>query len=96
MSDTLLNVLENPALQAGLSIVTTANPVLGLSLKLVRSLLEGWATQSDLNEAIKIIDGMCAEHIKRLALVQLNPIERNEIEIRLHELLTVLVKLGGM
>jgi hypothetical protein len=93
---TLNDVLSNPALQAGIGILTKTRPEIGLALRLVSSLLSGWNEQHELNAAIKVIDDMAAEHVKRLATQKLHPIEQNEIEIRLHELLTVLVKLGGL
>lgn len=95
MSD-LNDVLTSPAIKAGLGVLTVTRPEIGLALQLAVSLLNGWHQEAQVNVAIATIDSMAAEHVKRLALTTLNPVERNEIEIRLHELLTVLIKLGGL
>jgi hypothetical protein len=95
MSD-LSTALSNPAVQAGLGLLTTARPDIGLALQVVTTLLQGWKEKSQINVAIKAIDARAAEHVNRLATQKLHPVERSEIEIRLHELLTVLIKMGGL
>ena len=96
MTDTLDSVLHNPAFQTGIGILVKTRPEIGLALQLITSLVQGWHEQSELNVAIIAIDGMAAEHVKRLMLPNIHPLERAEIEVRLHELLTVLIKLGGL
>jgi hypothetical protein len=91
----LNDVLSNPALQAGIGIFTKTRPEIGLALQVVSSLLNGWHEQSQINAAITVIDARAAEHVKRLATQKLSSTEQNEIEIRLHELLSILMKLGA-
>lgn len=92
----LNDALSNPAVKAGLGLLTASRPELGLALQLATSLLQGWHEQAEINAAIAAIDARAAEHVKRLATAKLSPIEQQEIEVRLHELLTVLIKLGGL
>jgi len=94
MSESLSNVLQNPAFQTGLGLIMKANPALDLALQAVSLLAQGWQTQSEINEAIRFIDNIAAEHVKRLLNQDIHPKERSEIEIRLHEDLTILMKLG--
>jgi len=94
MTDTLNDVLNNPAIKTGLELLMASRPELGLALSVATTLLNGWNEQAQTNTAIKTIDVRAAEHIKRLATQKLRPTEQNEIEIRLHELLTILIKLG--
>jgi len=90
MTDTLNDVLNNPAIKTGLGLLVASRPELGLALQLAMSLLNGWHEQAQ----IKAIDARAAEHLKRLTTHTISDLERSEIEIRLHELLTVLIKLG--
>lgn len=97
MSD-LLQTLNNPAVQQGLGLLTVTRPELGLAIQLVTALLNGWKQQSEINVAIKALDMRAAQHIKALVDPnnKMHALERTELEIRLHELLTVLIKLGGL
>jgi len=95
MSD-LRSVLANPALSTGINLLTTARPEIGLALQVVSMLLDGWREQENINAAVVAIDALAAEHVKKLLRGGLHPAEQREIEIRLHELLTVLIKIGGL
>lgn len=96
MKSDLLDVLGNPALQEGLLILTRARPEIGLALQVVSSLIRGWSEKAELNAAVVAINSRAAEHVKRLALGGLSSFERTEVEVRLHELLSVLIKLGEL
>jgi hypothetical protein len=100
MSDTVLgnidSVLQNPVTQAGINVLAKSNPLLWGTLQLVIDLSHGWKTESDINEAVKIIDQRAAYYIHKLATETLHVEEQHEIEIRLHELLGIIVKLGGL
>jgi hypothetical protein len=92
----LNDTLSSPAVKAGLGLLTASRPELAIALQLATSLLNGWHEQSQINAAITAIDARAAEHVKRLATQKLSLVEQNEVEVRLHELLTVLIKLGGL
>lgn len=92
----LNDVLSSPALQAGIGLLSKTRPEIGLALQIAVSLLQGWQEQSEMNAAIAEIDARAAFHVKRLATEKLSLVEQGEIEIRLHELLTVLIKLGAI
>lgn len=92
----ILNILESPVLQTGVSILTKSNPEIGLLLDLFKTIFQGWQIKHDISVAVQAIDRRAAEHMKRLMVTTISPFERSELEIRLHELLTMLVKLGGI
>lgn len=100
MNDGLLHnidaVLRNSTTQTAIAIISRTRPEIGLAIQLLSSLASGWSTEADINEAIALIDKRAAEHIQKLASDKLHVVEREELEIRLHELLTILVKLGGL
>lgn len=95
MSD-LLNILESPVAQVGIGILVKSNPEIGLALDLFKMLAQGWQMKHDIDVASQAIDSMAAEHMRRLLSKDITPFERSEVEIRLHELLTVLIKLGSL
>jgi hypothetical protein len=95
MSD-LLDTLNNPVLQTGLSVLTKSNPALGLALDLFKTLAQGWQTNHEISVAIKAIDKRAAQHIKRLISKDISKFARSELEIRLHEDLAILMQLGGI
>lgn len=87
MTDTLSNVqqvLSNPVLRQGLKIVA---PEVSIALEIIDSLfIESPPLASDV---LKIIDLRLADLLKQLATKQ-SDLLRNELEIRIHELLGVL------
>ena len=89
----LNDVLTNPIFKTGLGLLAKTQPEIGFALELASTLLQGWHDQAQINATIIAIDVRAAEHIKRLATEKLHSFERSEIEIRLHELLTILIKL---
>jgi len=92
MSD-LKNILSDPAI---ITLLSRTNPEIGIAIQLVSSLLNTLHKDKDVNEAIKLIDARAAIHVKRLITEDLGRFERTEIEVRLHELLTLVCKVGGL
>lgn len=88
--------LNDTAIKAGVSILATTRPELAAAVQIATILLNGWQEQAKINAAISAIDSRAAEHIKRLTEQKLTPFQQLEVETRLHELLTVLNKLGGL
>lgn len=96
MNDTLNDILSNPAYQAGIGLLTKTHPHIGLALQFASLLLQQRHEEHEIKAAIAVIDKQAAMHVRRLATEKLHSVEQSEIEIRLHELLVVLVKLGGL
>lgn len=91
MTDGLLDVVNNPAVRHGIGILAKTRPEIGLALNVVVALMQQWSTQSQISAAIIVLDKRAAAHIKRLATVKMSEVERDEIEIRLHEVLSILM-----
>lgn len=95
MSD-LLDALNNPVLQTGISVLTKSNPAIGLALDLFRSIAQEFKWRSDISIAVKAIDSRAAQHVQRLVNKDISAFERAELEVRLHEDLTLMLQLGGI
>lgn len=87
------SVLQDPAVQAGIGILGKFKPEIGLAIELVAAIARDWQTNSEINAAIKILDERIAEHIRALTTSKMTDEEQFELEIRLHELLAVIMKL---
>jgi len=94
--DNLLAILENPIVQDSVMVLTKTRPEIGIVLQLAIAILKSIDEHHQMNVAIQAVDKMATEHIKQLIASDLSPTYRSEIEIRLHEVLTVLVRLGGI
>lgn len=86
----LNKVLCDPTLQIGLRALAPTNPALWSVVYLVA------ATFSSEDKIVAVIDEQAAGHVKSLASGTLSNFERQETEIRLHELLTILNRLGQL
>lgn len=87
MTDTLSNVqdvLSNPVIRQGLKIVA---PEIAIALEIVQGLFGKKKPQA--SDVLKIIDARLADLIRQLATTK-SRLLRNELEIRIHELLGIL------
>jgi hypothetical protein len=86
-------VLQDPAVQAGIGVLGKFKPEIGLALELVTVIAREWQTSNEINAAIRIIDNMIADHIRVLATTKMSDEAQFELEVRLHELLTIVLKI---
>lgn len=83
----IAGILTDPVVKIFLA---TAHPEIAVAIDLALKLI----TSIQSNPAIEAVDLMIAEHIKKLSSAHLVDADRQETEIRLHELLRLLVRLG--
>lgn len=87
------SVLQDPAVRAGIGIIGKFKPEIGLALELVAAIARDWQTHSEIHAAIKILDERIANYVRILTTTKMSDEEQLELEIRLHELLAVIMQL---
>lgn len=86
----LAELLNNPLVK---TLILT-RPELSVTFLAIEALI--FDRTKTFASAISVIDDMAADLLKRLLDKKLHPLERDEIEIRLHELLKVMNRLGEL